>query len=189
MTSSSAAPSIGDPAPDGTARDAGDRELALSTLWSGSARGLALVFLRHFGCPFCKEHAVGFQTRRHEFQRAGIDVAMIGPGTVDEAAAFRDQLGLSHLVLADHGRDLYRAYALGEASIAQLLHPLVLAGGLRAMRKGFMPKLSRGNGLQLQGQFLIDTSGVIRVAERVARMSDIPSPRAFLAEAAVLDRS
>lgn len=176
----------GDPAPDATVLTVGSRPVALSGLWSTSRNGLALVFLRHFGCPFCKEHARELHQRRAGFSDAGVGIAMIGPGTPAEAVAFAADLGLRDRVLVDPDRAAYRAYGLGEAPVWSLLDPRVIAGGLRAAAGGFLPRKSSGNPLQLQGQFLIDRAGIIRSATRPRLMSDIPSATALLAEAEVL---
>lgn len=174
------------PAPDVTVLTVEYQPVALSGLWSVSHHGLALVFLRHFGCPFCKEHARELHRRRTGFGDAGVEIVMIGPGTPAEAAAFVAELGLRDPVLTDPDRSAYRAYGLAEAPIRSLLDPRIIAGGVRAAVKGFLPRMSSGNPLQLQGQFLIDRHGIIRSATRPRLMSDIPSARALLAEAEAL---
>ncbi len=174
------------PAPDATVLTVENRPVPLSGLWSGSQHGLALVFLRHFGCPFCKEHARELHRQRSGFREAGVEIVMIGPGTPAEAAAFIDELGLTDPVLTDRNRSAYRAYGLGQAPVRSLLDPRVIAGGVRAATKGFLPRTSSGNPLQLQGQFLIDRDGIIRSATRPRLMSDIPSATALLADARAL---
>lgn len=173
----------GDDAPDSTVRTVENQAVTLSSLWSGSRTGLALIFLRHFGCPFCKEHAQALHGHRDAFGEAGVAIVMIGPGTPAEAAAFVDELGLADPVLTDRDRAAYRAYGLGQAPVRSLLDPRVIAGGVRAATKGFLPRTSSGNPLQLQGQFLIDHDGIIRSATRPRLMSDIPSATALLAAA------
>lgn len=176
----------GDRAPDATVLTTETRPVPLSGLWSGSRTGLALVFLRHFGCPFCREHARELDGRREGFEEAGVDIVMIGPGTPAEAAAFAGKLGLRDSVMTDPERTAYRAYGLAEASARSLLDPRVIAGGVRAAARGFLPRTSSGNPLQLQGQFLIDRDGIIRSATRPRLMSDIPSATALLADARAL---
>ena len=176
----------GDAAPDATVLTVDNAPITLSSFWSGSRAGLALIFLRHFGCPFCKEHARALHQRRDAFGEAGVEIVMIGPGTPAEAAAFIDELGLADPVLTDRNRSAYRAYGLGQAPVRSLLDPRVIAGGVRAATKGFLPRTSSGNPLQLQGQFLIDRDGIIRSATRPRLMSDIPSATELLAAAETL---
>ena len=176
----------GDAAPDATVLTVDNTPVNLSSFWSGSRAGLALIFLRHFGCPFCREHAQALHQRRDAFGRAGVEIVMIGPGTPAEAAAFVDEAGLVAPVLSDRDRTAYRAYGLGQAPVRSLLDPRVIRGGFRAATKGFLPRTSSGNPLQLQGQFLVDHTGIIRSATRPRLMSDIPSATALLAAAEAL---
>ena len=185
-TSTIVIPDVGELAPDAIIQATSDRDITLSSLWEATERGLALVFLRYYGCPFCKEHAQAIEARRHEFRSAGIDVVFVGCGTVDEAWDFRESLGLSSPVYNDPDRDAYRAYGLGEASTSSMFNPRVIGGGVRAAVKGHLPGRSSGNPLQLQGQFLIDRQGIIRAAARPTLMSEIPSADALLRDALAL---
>ncbi len=185
-----AVPRVGDAAPEVTFLNADGETVALSDLYGGpdARRGLALVFLRHFGCPFCREHAHELNRKREAFAAADIEIVMIGTGTAEEAAAFQRELGLRAPVLTDPDGGAYRAFGLVEAPLRSLLDPRVLAGGARAAIKGFVPRKPQGRALQLQGQFLIDPSGTIRSVARPRVMSEIPSASALLADARVLER-
>lgn len=181
---------VGDAAPEVTFLNADGETVALSDLYGGpdAQRGLALVFLRHFGCPFCREHAQKLNRQREAFAAADIEIVMIGTGTAEEAAAFRRELDLRAPVLTDPYGGAYRAFGLVEAPLRSLLDPRVLAGGARAAIKGFVPRKPQGRALQLQGQFLIDRSGTIRSVARPRVMSEIPSASALLADAHALER-
>lgn len=183
-----AVPGVGDAAPKVAFLDADGATVTLADLYAGSGaqRGLALVFLRHFGCPFCKEHAQALNRRREAFGELGIEIVMIGTGTAEQAAAFRRELDLRNRVLTDPDGAAYRAFGLVEAPLRSLLDPRVLAGGGRAAMKGFLPRKPQGRPLQLPGQFLIDRSGTIRSVSRPPVMSEIPSVTALLADARAL---
>jgi peroxiredoxin len=185
----SSIPVVGDLAPDITIQGFDGRSVALSSLWSGAERGLALVFLRHFGCPFCKEHARAIEAGKTDFAQAGISVAYIGCGTAEEAQAFQDDLNLTSPVYYDPERLSYHAYAIGDATAGSMFNPRVLVGGIRAAGRGYLPKRSSGNPLQLQSQFLIDRDGIIRSVTRPELMSDIPSADDLLEAARLLPGS
>lgn len=176
-------PDIGDPAPDATLQALDGEGVALATLWPAARAGLALVFLRHYGCSFCMEHALAIERRRQDFADAGLDVALVGCGSVAEAARFRDRLGLTTALYNDPERTAYHAYGLGETPAGTLVNPKVLASGIRAIARGHLPRRSSGHPLQLQGQFLIDREGIVRTAARPTLMSDIPPVAALLDEA------
>lgn len=174
---------VGDQAPDARVRTLNGDPVNLSTLWHGADRGLALVFLRHYGCPFCKEHAHEIDSRSSELRGAGVSIALVGCGTSEEARAFRDELRLNNPVFNDADRKAYAAYGLGVASPGAVLNPRVMAGGVRAATKGFLPRRSSGHSLQLQGQFLIGRDGIIKSVSRPAVMSDIPPVSDLLSDA------
>ena len=115
------------------------------------------------------------QSHKAEFATVGIDVVLIGCGTLEEAAAFRSDLGITLPIGNDPDRHAYRAFGLGEAAPGSMLNPGVLLGGIRALARGDLPKRSSGHPMQLQGQFLIDGEGIIEMADRPTLMSDIPS--------------
>lgn len=174
---------VGDLAPDANVQTLNGDPANLSTLWNGADRGLALVFLRHYGCPFCREHAREIDSRSSELRSAGVSIALIGCGTGDEARAFRDELRLNNPVFNDPDRKVYEAYGIGVASAGSVLNPRVMARGVRAAAKGFLPHRSSGHPLQLQGQFLVGRDGIIRSVSRPAVMSDIPPASDLLAQA------
>lgn len=188
VAESTALPGVGDAAPEVTFLDASGATVKLADLYSETDRqlGLALVFLRHFGCPFCREHARELNREQDAFLAAGVEIVMIGTGTAEQAAAFRRELGLRNRVLTDPHGAAYREFGLVEASLQSLLDPRVLAGGARAAMKGFLPRKPEGRALQLQGQFLIDRSGTIRSVARPRVMSEIPSAATLLADAHAL---
>lgn len=174
-------PKLGDPAPDVPIQTLNGNPVDLSILWEGADRGLALVFLRHYGCPFCREHAREIDSQSGTLRGAGLSVALIGCGTGEEARAFREELGLNTPVFNNPDRSAYAAYGLHSASPGSLLHPRVIAGGVRAATRGFLPRRAQGDPLQLQGQFLIGRDGIIAAAFRPSVMSDIPSTSDLLA--------
>ena len=171
---------IGNPAPIAPVTAPSGEPIAIDQLWHANPGGLALIFLRHYGCPFCKEHARAINERSREFADAGVTVLLIGCGTAEEAREFQATYAPNLAVGNDPERIAYQAYGLGTATVASLAHPKVLAGGVRAAAKGFLPRKSTGHPLQLQGQFLIDPTGTIQVAERPILMSDIPGPDTLL---------
>lgn len=173
----------GDPAPDAKVYTLNGDPVSLSNLWTGAERGLALIFLRHYGCPFCKEHAREIDSRSSELRSAGVAVALVGCGTSEEARAFHDDLRLNSPVFNDADRTAYKTYGLGVASPGAVLNPRVMASGVRAATKGFLPRRSSGHPLQLQGQFLIGRDGRLRSASRPAVMSDIPPASDLLSDA------
>lgn len=172
-----------DLAVDVTVLDPNGKAHQLSEFWKRADMGLALVFVRHFGCPFCVEHVAELITHRTDFERAGIDIVVIGNGSPHQAGVFSHEMKAPFPILTDPTGDTYTAYGLGKATGSSMFDPRVVIGGVRAALKGHLPKRSQGDPRQLQGQFLIDRNGIIRHADRPKLMSDIPSPQALLESA------
>lgn len=177
------APQPGDPAPDLTLRDETGTEVRLSDLWSRAPRGLALIFVRHFGCPFCRAHVRGVQAAEARFREEGVRVVVIGMGTPEQCARFRRRQGLGFPVLSDPERAAYRAYGLPAGTAEQLMGRPELTGGIRLALRGLLPSRPTGDPRQLGGDFLIDREGVLRYARRSRRAADVPDPEALLAAA------
>lgn len=173
-------PEVGDHAPDVTIQALDGSLVAVSDLWAHAEHGLALVFLRHYGCSFCMEHAREIERHRDRYADAGVAVALVGCGSLEEAAAFRDKLELTTAIYNDPERAAYRAYGVGTTTSGTILNPRVVAGGIRSLAKGYAPRRSSGDPLQLQGQFLIDREGIVRSVSRPRLMSDIPPATALL---------
>jgi peroxiredoxin len=179
-------PTAGGAAPNATVTNLDGELVALASLWPQAPRGLALVFLRHFGCSFCALHARELQQHAVDFAAAGIDVAIVGCGSLAEAQTFQRDLGLTLPLYTDPARHAYAAYGVGEASVSGVLHLQNLIGGVKGVRHGFLPRRSTGNPRQLQGQFLIDRTGILRSVSRPVVMADIPSAADLLRDASLL---
>ena len=99
--------------------DADGREIRLGSLWS--TRPAVVVFLRHYGCIFCREH-VG-QLREHEeaFRAKGAALAAIGLGDRQYAREFSRQTGIQFPLLIDEKREAYQKAELRSANLLHLL--------------------------------------------------------------------
>ena len=173
-------PTIGDPAPNVTVTTIEGDTQQLEPLWLGSEKGIALVFLRHYGCPFCRNHARKIDRARQAFADAGLSVALIGSGTLHEAREFNRAVQLAVPLYNDPERIAYAAYGLGHASLASVLHPSVIGSGILSTIRGNVPHRSTGDPMQLQGQFIVDFQGIVRFQDRPTRMNQTASPQEML---------
>lgn len=182
----SAAPALprpGEPAPDLRVRDETGSAVRLRTLWERAPRGLALVFVRQFGDPFCRAHVAHLRDARGRFDEEGVRVTIVGMGMPEQCARFRRRYALPFPVLADPEQTAYRAYGLTEGTPGQVMGTPEIVGGIKLALRGVLPGIRIGNPRQLAGDFLIDRDGVLRYARRARRPSDIPPLDALLAAA------
>ena len=71
----------------------------LGDLWQD--KPVIVVFLRHFGCHNCRDHAVQLRDRYDDLQRQGIELVAIGTGDQRYAGAFVRDEKIPYLVLVD----------------------------------------------------------------------------------------
>ncbi|MEO5357462.1 MAG: redoxin domain-containing protein [Nitrospirae bacterium YQR-1] len=112
--------------------------------------------------------------RRH-FDALGINIILVGMGTLKQAELFRKVHGITFTIICDPHKNLYRAYQLHSAGVTGIVSPRVLISGLRALGKGHLPGVPAGDVLQLSGVFIIDVNAVIRYAHYSKNIADHPS--------------
>lgn len=143
-------------------------EVRVGDLWT--ERPVALVFLRHFGCTFCREHAADLNDALDELTGSGGSVAAVGLGNPGHANEFREQHGIRFPLLVCDDTSAHEAMGLGRGNWFKVIGPQNIGGAIRARRKGHTAKLTGADMSQLGGTFVVDTSGRIVFAHR-ARMS------------------
>ncbi len=136
---------------------------------------LLLVFLRHFGCAFCKEALSDLSRRRPEIEAAGARIVIVHMSDEERADEYLRSYGL-HSVdqVADTDCELYRAFGLGRGSWNQLFGARVLLRGIgAALFEGHWQSALEGDGFRMPGVFVVQQSRVT-AAYRHARASSRP---------------
>lgn len=166
-----------------TLPDHDGRPIRLGSLWE--RHSAALVWLRHYGCLYCRAHAREIDAARDAFDHAGVVPVLIGMGTAEDAATFREQLRIAVPVLADGERQSYRAAGARIGGVAGLASPRVIIRALPAMLRGQVRQgRTVGHVAQLGAAAVIAPGGEV-VFHHVARdASDNAAPGALLGTAA-----
>ena len=122
-----------------------------------------LIFLRHFGCTFCREALSEISMKREELTATGTKIVFVHMSDNDTATRYFNRYNLEG---ADHISDpecnYYAAFGLVKANATQLM-------GLRVWMRGFNAGVVGGHGIgklmgdsfQMPGIFLIQ-NGQIR---------------------------
>lgn len=156
---------IGDRAPGVQLLDAEGSSVPLSSLLADGP--VVLVFLRYFGCTFCRAHVARVRDEREAFVEAGARVVMIGQGRPEQAAAFCRDRQLPFTCTVDPDRRVYDAFGLGRARIKDLVDPRTATRGLRlAVDRETRQGAISGDPRQLGGTVVVDRSGVVRFVHR-----------------------
>ena len=162
-------------APDLSLTAATGEIVRLASLWA--TRPLLLIFVRHFGCPQCKELLDFVTQNKTRLEAAGLTLAAVTQGTPAEALEFCRQHAPGLLCLADPQRQAYRAYQVERGGLRQtFLSPRVWWANWRAEKKGFkveMPPPGQ-DALQMAALFVVGTDGRLRLPYYYDDIADHP---------------
>lgn len=118
---------------------------------------------------------------RNRFEEAGAQVLLVGMGSIEESAAFKNKFNIPFPLVSDPKRLLYKVFDLKRLSLLELVSPSVALKGLTAMTKGHTMGLPVGDVRQLPGVFIINTDGRIIYSYFAKDPSDHPPPETILA--------
>lgn len=127
-----------------------------------------LVFLRHSGCPFCRETLSDLAASLPALNAAQVRPVLVHMGSQERLVRLLQRYGLTGLdYITDRSRRLYRAFGLGKTS------PLGLFS-IRLIWRGFQAAVLEGHGagapdgsvLQLPGAFLLNDCLIVQRVRR-----------------------
>lgn len=165
---------VREPLPDVVADAATNRGNSIGEV-SSEGDGALLVFLRHAGCPFCREAAADLRRQREAIEGAGYTIVLVHQGTEEAGERFftNYRLGDVHRV-ADPERTLFHAMHIRRGNLWQILGPKVMVRSVLAALKGHLPGKSEGDPFQMPGTFLVKDRVVV-MAYRHTSQADRPA--------------
>jgi len=130
------------------------------------ASPVLLVFLRHFGCSFCRKAISDVAELKHELARRGVRPVFVHLGTSDIAKSHFDYYGLNDVErVNDPGANIYRhpVFALARVNPwRHLVNPMVWLGWLKgSLIKHGIGKI-QGDGYQMPGLFYLKDAKIER---------------------------
>jgi len=157
----------------------------LSAFWKRGT--VALVFMRHFGCPFARRQVTLLRCEENRLRAAGIAVVLVGSGTPAQGETFRRELGVPFPIICDPDRVLFKTYGLREMTMSDVVDPLLLTKTVKVIfNGGYGHKFGQGSESQLGGAFVLDTGGRVRFVHRAVDAADHPSADDMLQAAGML---
>lgn len=123
-----------------------------------------VVFLRHFGCTFCRETTKAVARRRRQVEGKGTRIVLVHMSAEGDAKAFLEAYGLADIeTIQDPDCTLYHQFGLQKGSFRQLMGPRVLLRGLHlGIFKGNGIGPLQGDSFQMPGIFLLDKGQVVK---------------------------
>lgn len=126
---------------------------------------IMLVFLRHFGCVFCKAAMVEIAEKRKEFESGGVEIVFVHMSDTKTAKEYFDKFKLPNIrFVNDAEKKFYRAFGLVRGSFTQLF-------GLQTWIKGYQINKQQqlqqesgkhlGDSFQMPGVFLLRNGEIV----------------------------
>jgi len=109
------------------------------TLPLDDSKPTLLIFLRSFGCTFCREALADVASAKQAIKEAGANIAFVHSESAVDADRWFEKYGLHDVVrISDPTLAHYRAFGLGRTKAASLVDPLVwVRGASCALSHGF----------------------------------------------------
>jgi hypothetical protein len=123
----------------------------------------------------CRDWLAQLEQHNGEIRAAGLSLAAIGIGEPKHAERYCGQLAPSMTCLVNKTLEAYRAFGLKEGNPLQLAGPKVLLASARTAARGVTQGRNTGNTFMLGGVFVIDSQGVIRLADYDEYAGDHPN--------------
>ena len=117
-----------------------------------------LVFLRHFGCVFCKEAMADLAKLQNEIKDKNISLAFVHMAEQKIAKEYLDNFGLGECVhISDPDCKYYTAFRLTKGSFSQLYGLQTWIRGFSKENKQFKLEKAKqlGDSTQMPGIFII----------------------------------
>lgn len=146
-------------------------------------RTTLVVFLRHSGCPFCREALADVAKNRPAIDARGVQVVLVCQWADGAADHLFDKAGVRDVPrLHDPDGALYRAFEIKRGNLWQLFSPWVLLRVIQVSFAGHMAGKAVGDVFQMPGAVLVKGG---RVLHRVRYRSQATRPDYAAAACAV----
>lgn len=121
-----------------------------------------LIFLRHFGCIFCKEALSDISKNKSKIEAAGTKIVFVHMTDFNTANLHFQKFGLSNEThISDPDCKFYEAFGLVKGSLNQLFGLQSLIRGFSAsIKNGQTPSSQIGDGFQMPGVFVISNGEI-----------------------------
>ena len=167
--------------------DQDGKSVRLRELWRHGPA--VIVWLRQFGCPFCRTYAVELSRLRERFTAVGARLVLIGQGAPADARRFQRRFRIELPLLTDADRITYLWAGTKIATLHELIGPVVVARGLlRMARLRVLIGHNTGDEAQLGGSIVVSADGRVVFAHISDDASDVAPPAVLIDVVASLAR-
>ena len=143
----------------------------------------AIFFLRHLGCPLCKEKVAELKAAYSRFEAKGVKLIVVAQSTAKRTAEVASKEGLAYLLVADREKNLYDKFEVKKGGLKEFTAPAAFMATIRATFKGHMHGKFEGDEFQVPASFLLSAEGEVIYAHYGKDISDFGSVDELLAKA------
>lgn len=152
----------GDKAPDSVVVNTDNKPVNLADLWSDGPT--LLVFLRHFGCIFCRERLNQLAHSQAEIEAAGLRIVAVGIGEAQHAEQYCAPIVPQALCLASEDAAIYQSYGFSHVKLGDILSFTAVKNTVRAFTTSTVFREVTGDFRMIGGTLLVDKDGVVQYA-------------------------
>lgn len=144
---------------------------------------VAIFFLRHLGCPLCKEKIAELKLNQPRFAQKGVRLVAVVQSTPKRAQEVHLSQGLPFILAPDREKRLYGLFDVKKGGLKEFTAPSAAKASLRAMFKGHMHGKFEGDEFQVPASFLLAPDGAVIYAHYGRDISDFGNIDELLAYA------
>ncbi len=139
-------------------------------------KNVLLVFLRHFGCTFCRETLTDLAQVKDKIQQSGtmiVVVHMVPFSIAQRLLNLYELKGISHI--SDPNKELYVHYGLEKVKTGQFFNPFIWWRiFVSAILKGHLIGKPAGDTFQMPGAFFLHKKKILNkfISKKVSDMPD-----------------
>ena len=122
-----------------------------------------LIFLRHFGCVFCRQALTEISKRKSEFVSKSIELVFVHMSSNTIAEQYFKEYNLSGIKhISSPNCKVYSEFGLMKGTFGQLFGLKTWIRGYEAKKNGISGSLTQiGDSFQMPGIFILDRGNVI----------------------------
>jgi hypothetical protein len=149
-------------------------------LWTLSfEKKCLMVFLRHFGCLFCKNMIADISMEKEWLKQQGYHIVFVHQSDPSVSKEFFKQFGLeSYFEISDPYRTCYKSFEIGSANALHLLNPQAIYGAWESYLQGHRMSEKDGNIWQMPGLLILHEGDILK-RHQFKHIGEIPNIRNF----------
>jgi peroxiredoxin len=126
-------------------------------------RPLLMIFVRHFGCTFCREMLKKLATQKADLLAGGVQIVVVHMADRLQGEAFQQRYNLEEVIfVSDPGSVLYREFGLRRGSFMELFGLRAIVRALHSFAAGHEMGALAGDGFQMSGAFYLKKGQGVR---------------------------